>query len=43
MALTVSTAHGTSDGAQDPRPLDAACIAIAMPRPITGSSVTEMP
>ena len=40
---TVSTAHGTSTTVRSrPRPLNAACIASAMPSPITSSSVTEI-
>ena len=41
---TVSTAHGTSTTVRRrPRPLNASCMAMAMPSPIASSSVTEMP
>ena len=39
---TVSTAHGTSTTVRSrPWPLNAACIASAMPRPMSSSSVTD--
>ena len=41
---TVSTAHGTSTTVRSiARPLNASCIASAIPSPSTSSSVTEMP